>query len=252
VRTSPLVLALVLLAVLAACSDEPGRPVASPKALPSAVESPSPLPSPSPTPSVSPSPSPSTSPSPSPSPSPSAAVAARLGYLTGDGIDLPREVIEFGAPMEKAIRSLRAVWGAPTKDTGVIEAGSSPYGVCPGTDLRGLEFGRGALLVLFGNVDGPELTMYNWSLNDTGTPGKVARARALVGDTATFAFGIDTTVKQAREGTATGTFTVQPPNDPFPASFTLRDQSAGFFGSLTGTTPASRMTFVQAGRACGE
>lgn len=244
-RIPSLLLGLTLVAALSSCSDDPATPAAQTPTGAASVAAPSPTPTASatPTPVASPSTTASTVASPT---------GVALGHLTGDGIELPRKVLTFGTPVGEAVAALRAAWGRPSRDTGVVDSGSSPYGVCPGTDLRGLEYGRGALVVLFGNVEGPELTMYGWFLDSSGAPATVARPRALVGDRATFEFGIGTTVREAKAKTATGTFTVRPADDPLPASFTLKDQSAGFRGTLDGTAPTSRITSVEAGTSCGE
>jgi hypothetical protein len=142
-------------------------------------------------------------------------------------------------------------WGPPSKDSGVVGSKNSSYGVCPGTKLRALEYGSGALVVLFGDVGGAALTLYGWSLSDTGKPEQVPRARALIGETTAFEFGIGTTVAQA-QSRAADAFTVRPAESPGAASFALKDESAGFTGSLTGTDPGSTMTSVHAGRACRE
>ncbi len=203
--------------------------------------------------SASPAASPTTSPPASTSPSAratptSAATAVRL---TGDGIDLPEGVVSFGDDYTDARARLDAGLGAPTRDTGQVK-NSSAYGPCPGSKLRALEYGDGALRLLFGDVIGPGLTLYQWTLTDTGQPGQVPRASALVGDVTTYEFAVGTTVRQLRDGIPADMLEVVPPGDPFDASFTVKDQSSGFFGTLTGTTPADTVTRVQAGEGCGE
>lgn len=171
--------------------------------------------------------------------------------LTGDGISLLSGVLVFGTPIATARPALEAELGRATLDTGVGSSNAS-YGACPGTMLQALEFGGGGLVVLFGDVGGPGLRMYGWALQDKGSPSRVPQASALVGDTSTMTFGLGTTVAALQQGAASGTLDVRPPDEPFPASFRLRDQSAGMFGYLTGTTPTDTVTFVSAGEACGE
>jgi len=171
--------------------------------------------------------------------------------LTGDGIALPGRVLAFGTTYEQARPALDAALGAPTTDTGVTES-FGPYGTCPGTRLRGLEYGGGALRLLFGDVDGAALTLYHWGLTGEGSPARVPQASALVGDRATFAFGVGTSVEQLRAGARTASLDVAPGDEVFPANFRLDDQSAGFFGYLTGTDPGDTATFVQGGDGCGE
>lgn len=181
-------------------------------------------------------------------PSPSGGSAPRL---TGDGIDLPTGVVTFGTPVETAASSLRTALGAPTKDTGV-RSSFSDYGTCPGTKLRALEYGGGALVVLFGDVKGKDLTMYAWELSDKGSPAAVPKASALVGDQATYDFGVGTTVASLRSGLGSDHLTLTPADDPVAASFDVKDQSSGFTGQLTGTSDSDKVTFIVGGQACGE
>lgn len=173
--------------------------------------------------------------------------------LTGDGIDVATGLLQFGTPFAKAEPALTAALGAPTKDTGVGSS-FSDYGTCPGNKLRALEYGGGALWVLFGDVkvDGGPLTMYQWALTPQGTPTSVPPASALVGDLSTLEFGIGTTVKQLKDGAATGTLEVRDGDEVIGPSFSLMDQSSGFYGQLTNTKPTGTITFVQGGMSCGE
>lgn len=236
-RTAPLLLgALLLSSALTACSDDDG-PGTAPSDPPVATAA------------ASPSPSPSVEAEPTEQPvGPAESDEPRL---TGDGIALVSRVLEFGTPIATARPALEAELGKATLDTGVGSS-SAAYGVCPGTQLQALEFGGGGLVVLFGDVGGPGLRMYGWALQDKGSPGRVPKASALVGDVSTLQFGVGTTVRTLQEGAATGTLEVRPPDEPSAASFRLDDQSSGFFGQLTGTAPADTVTFVSAGEACGE
>jgi hypothetical protein len=177
--------------------------------------------------------------------------AAAQARLTGDGIDLPKGVVLFGTTFEKARVALQQALGQPTRDTGVGSSFSA-YGTCPGTKLRALEYGGGALVVLFGDVKGTALTMYQWALQPAGNRAKVPRASALVGDVTTYEFGIGTTVGQLRAHVATDTLKVRPGDGSQAATFTLQDQSSGFSGQLSGTSDSDATTYVLAGRPCGE
>ena len=232
-----LLVALVLGAALSACGDD-DRPLRAQAASPSPTASPSASPTPSPAPSAAAVATPSLAPAP--------AVA-----LTGDGIDLGERLVEFGTPFAEAEPALRAALGAPSKDSG--ETGSfSAYGTCPGSRLRALEYGGGALYVLFGDVPSPGLRMYAWSLTERGTPSRVPQARALVGDAATFSFGVGDTLAEVRAGAQGAELEVTQGDEIAPSSFSLEDQSAGFLGLLTGTTDTDRVTGVVGGQACGE
>jgi hypothetical protein len=67
--------------------------------------------------------------------------------------------VEFGASPEDTISYATAVLGAPATDTGWVDGPTSPYGVCPDPDVRGVEWGTSAsgfgaaLTLLFTNAD---------------------------------------------------------------------------------------------------
>lgn len=188
---------------------------------------------------------------PPPAPPPAAPPAAGRVRLTGDGVALPGSVLPFGTTLEQARPALDAALGEPSTDTGVTES-FGPYGTCPGTQLRVLEYAGGALQLLFGDVDGDELTLYQWALTGEGSPSQAPRASALIGNAATFEFGVGTTVAQLQQGAAPATVQVSPGDEIVPASFRLADQSSGFFGYLTDAGPDGTATFVQGGLGCGE
>jgi hypothetical protein len=160
-------------------------------------------------------------------------------------------VLVFGTTFDKARAPLQQSLGRPTRDTGVVSSFSA-YGTCPGTKLRALEYGGGALVVFFGNVKGAALTMYQWALQPKGKPAQVPRASALVGDVTTYEFGIGTTLGQLKAHVATDTLKVTPGNGSQAPSFTLHDQSSGFSGQLSGTSSTDETTFVIAGQPCGD
>jgi hypothetical protein len=217
------VVTLLLSALLVGCGGEP-------------VDDPTVVPPPPPTAAAS-----------APSPTP-VEVAAQL---TGNGIDLPDRLLEFGASFDEARPALVAAFGEPSKDSGVTSSFSS-YGTCPGETLRSLEFAGGALYVLFGDVDGPELTMYQWTATERGRTDEVPKATALVGDVTTYEFGVGDTLASLREGSSGAELEVFPENGAFPASFRLQDQSPGFYGYLTGIADTDTITGVVAGTRCGE
>jgi hypothetical protein len=160
-------------------------------------------------------------------------------------------VLLFGTTFEKARTALQQSLGRPTRDTGVGTS-FSEYGTCPGTKLRALEYGGGALVVFFGNVKGSALTMYQWALQPKGNPKQVPQASAFVGDVTTYEFGIGTTLRQLKTHVATDTLKVTPGNGSQSPTFTLHDQSSGFSGQLSGTSDSDETTYVLAGRPCGD
>lgn len=64
------------------------------------------------------------------------SLAFEVLVLRGDGLDL----VDFGQPAEVVHSALTALLGPPDEDSGWIEAGSSPFGVCPGTVVRGVRW----------------------------------------------------------------------------------------------------------------
>lgn len=244
----PFVLLLAL--PLAACSGDASDladPVPSVSAGPSTAAptaTASPRPTPTPTTVAPATVAPATV---APAARPSAVPAVRL---IGDGVDLPSQVVVFGTPYDAARQAFDTALGAPTTDTGRIDP-FSVYGACPGDDLRVLEYSGGSLRLFFGTVDGPATTFYGWALSRDGRPDQVPQASALIGDQATFTFGIGTTVATLQEGLGQ-TLTVNEGDEMFGPSFRVADQSGGFFGFLESTAPAGQVDGVQAGDACGE
>lgn len=188
---------------------------------------------------------------PSISESPAVAPATLPVRLTGDGIDLPERVAVFGDEFDTVAPALTAALGEPTLDTREQQSFGA-YGTCPGTRLRALEFGDGALRVLFGDVIGPGMTMYQWMLTGEGRAEAVPKASALVGDVTTYEFAVGDTLGALRAGAAGAELEVLPGDEMLEPSFRLTDQSAGFFGGLTGTSDDDEVTRVLAGEACGE
>jgi len=238
VRTAAALAALLLGSVLSGCgSDEP------PPDLEPAAQSTT----------LAPSPTPSDDAAAALSALPSRAATASAAdvRLTGDGVDLPGMLLEFGAPIEAAQTALRDVLGAPTADSGPGPSAGA-YGVCPGSTVRALEYGDGALVLLFGDAADPELRMFSWSLTDRGDHTAVPPARALVGDVTTYDLAVGATVAELRAGTTGVGLDVQPGDELVAPSFRLQDQSSGLYGTLTSGADDGTVTGVVAGQACGE
>jgi hypothetical protein len=71
--------------------------------------------------------------------------------LHDEGIHAGAEWLYFGFDDEAAIAAVTAVLGAPSEDSGWIEAFSSPYGVCPAPVVRGVHWD--SLILLFTQAD---------------------------------------------------------------------------------------------------
>lgn len=237
VRTAATLAALLLSSVLSGCgSDDP------PPALEPAGRS-----APAPSPTVTDDAATALS----ALPSAAATTGSAEVRLTGDGVDLPGVLLEFGAPFEAAQTALRDVLGAPTADSGPGPSAGA-YGVCPGSTVRALEYGDGALVLLFGDANDPELRMFSWLLTDQGDPAAVPPARALVGDVTTYDLAVGASVADLRAGTTGVGLDVQPGDELVAASFRLQDQSSGLFGTLTSAADDGAVSGVVAGDACGE
>lgn len=86
--------------------------------------------------------------------------------LKADGLG----AVAFGATPEETIAVLTSAFGAPTKDTGWVES-FSPYGICPGESIRGVEWN--SLHVLFGDTIHGEKSFFGYEYVDRtnmGTP----------------------------------------------------------------------------------
>ncbi len=83
--------------------------------------------------------------------------------LSPDGLG----VLTFGTDADIALEFLSGIFGPPTTDSGWVTASSSPFGVCPGTEVRGVTYGP--LTVLFGDVAGDgEQAFHTWDYSDNG------------------------------------------------------------------------------------
>jgi hypothetical protein len=66
----------------------------------------------------------------------------------------------FGDDAEVALAALTALLGEPNDDSGWVPAFTSPFGVCPGVEVRGVRWGP--LRVLFGDQGTAARTMFTW------------------------------------------------------------------------------------------
>lgn len=190
--------------------------------------------------------------------------------LVEAGVELPDQVVVFGTPADEAIPALEAALGETPLDTGVGDGSGGEYGTCPGTVLRTVEYGDGALVLLFGDVDvatggtspGGDLVLHSWRLTDAGDSSAVPAATALVGDVTTLDLAVGTPLGDVQAAAPTDGFelaeTTLPDGTPG-AAFGLggpavADPSgplpAGIRGTATGPDPADEVTSVEAGIPC--
>jgi hypothetical protein len=173
---------------------------------------------------------------PPPKPSTTAPAVLELGP---DGIGKA----SFGGDPEQTIQYISSVVGAPSSDSGWVAATpTSPFGICYGTDVRGVRWGD--LLLLFGDEAHPDHVRhffgYNFGTFDTNPPaltGGPAGLRTAKGITVGSTVA---EVKAAYKG-------VQVFAGP-PATFELPDADLG--GELTNASPAGVVTSVYGGGGC--
>ncbi len=168
-----------------------------------------------------------------PSTTTTSATASDL-VLRGDGLGL----VALGADPAEAMAAVVAALGDPSADSRWQPAGSSPYGTCPGTEVRGVEWGHLVLLFTDGTTahgSGPHL--FAWRI--TGSPPALGTANG---------FGYQATAADAEE-LYPGAVEVVPPDEPFPGF--LRVTADG--GTITAYLDDSDVvTNLEAGAACGE
>ena len=148
----------------------------------------------------------------------------------------------FGADPDEVIAYIRSILGAPSADSGWADPFSS-FGVCPGTEVRGVSWGD--LTLLF--TDSSVITSgrrhfftysYGPAFGSTIDP---------LGAHTTTGISVGSTVadlKAAYPGVV-----VNPADDIFAANFYINDNLTGF---LTGATDTDTITSLTGGISCGE
>jgi hypothetical protein len=171
--------------------------------------------------------------------------------LRADGIGAFR----FAAAPDEVIAGLTLRWGPPDGDTGWIAAGGSPFGVCPGTVVRGVNW-RG-FTVLFSDGRTPwapagrrHLFTWQYAVDDPARPAPDPGGNRPRLQTPTGA-SIGSTVQGLRQvyGEALELFD-EPPAGP---QFGVETGEGGLlYGSVTGHDPAGVVVSMVGGGGCGE
>jgi hypothetical protein len=149
----------------------------------------------------------------------------------------------FGVDVEEVIDYIRSIVGAPTSDSGWADPFSA-FGVCPGTEVRGVTWGD--LLVLFSDeslVATGRRHFFSYTYGPAfidGTPRPPAM-RTPEGIT------VGSTVAELRA--AYPEVVVTPGDEIFGPSFHVNDNLNGF---LTGDTDADTVEAIIGGVGCGE
>jgi hypothetical protein len=150
----------------------------------------------------------------------------------------------LGVEAEAAIQYLTAILGPAATDTGWVEAFSSPFGVCPGNEVRGLEWGP--LLVIFGDGTGAPgaartFLAYTYGLSDGVVQGSgPGGLRTLQG------LSVGATVAELKS-LHPGTEVFD--EDVLGASYLTPD---GMYGILSDVSDGGIVVTIHAGTTCGE
>lgn len=162
------------------------------------------------------------------------SAAASDLVLRGDGLG----AVALGADPDDAMATVVAGLGDPSADSGWQDAATSAYGTCPGTRVRGVEWGALVLLFTDGETEhgrGPHL--FAWRI--TGSPPALGTAKG---------FGYRATAGDAEE-LYPGAVEVVPPDEPFPGFLRLAVDG----GTITAyLDEADVVTNLEAGAPCGE
>jgi hypothetical protein len=170
--------------------------------------------------------------------------------LKGDGIG----AFIFGADPDQVIAGLTLRWGPPDGDSGWIAARSSPYGACPGSVVRGVDW-RG-FTVLFSDGTTPRgkagtrhFFTWRYQVADLAHPapdrgGDRPALKTAQGGTV----GVSVRVLQAAYGEALELFD-EPPEGP---QFGVQTSEGGLFGSVTSLEPGGIVRTIVSGGGCGD
>jgi hypothetical protein len=170
--------------------------------------------------------------------------------LRGDGIG----AFTFGADPDQVLAGLTLRWGPPDGDSGWIAAGSSRYGPCPGTVVRGVNW-RG-FTVLFSDGATPRGTpgtrhFFTWDYQ-VDDPARPAPDRGGNRPALTTANGVSVgaTVQalQRAYGDRLELFE-EPPGGP---QFGVQTAEGGLYGSLTSLEASGVARSIVSGGGCGE
>jgi hypothetical protein len=170
--------------------------------------------------------------------------------LKGDGIGAFR----FGAVPDQVIAGLTLRWGPPDGDSDWIAAGSSPYGPCPGTVVRGVSW-RG-FTVLFSDGATPRgkagtrhFFTWTYQVDDPARPAPDKGGNRPALKTATgVSVGATVSALQAAYGERLELFE-EPPDGP---QFGVQTAEGGLYGSVTGLEASGIVRTIVSGGGCGE
>jgi hypothetical protein len=173
-------------------------------------------------------------------------VAPETVELTRVGVQAGDTWVPFSENDEVTIAAVAAVLGAPTHDSGWIDALSSPYGVCPPPVVRGVHWND--LVLLFTQADTDFWTpgvphFYAFTYTNTNpelfTPEGIGIGSSLEQLEAAYG-GPDLVIDEAWFDPSLGFW-----------SYKLAPWT-GLWGFATGQSPAHVVTSINGGQGCGE
>lgn len=160
--------------------------------------------------------------------------------------------VGFGASPDETIAYATAVLGPPDNDTGWIDALTSPYGVCPEPDVRGVEWGTSA------GGFGPAFTLLFTNSTTTHGTGEHFFGYYYFGGTPLLSTADGITYGSTNEELQTAipsAVVVEDPFDPSAGSWLSdvdpSDQNL-LWGFSTSVSPTGTLTSVNGGSTCGE
>jgi len=170
--------------------------------------------------------------------------------LKGDGIG----AFSFGADPDQVLAGLTLRWGPPDGDSGWIAAPVSPYGPCPGTVVRGVNW-RG-FTVLFSDGATPRGTagtrhFFTWEyqVDDPDHPAPDPGGNRPALETVTgISVGATVQALQRAYGDRLELFD-EPPAGP---QFGVQTSEGGLYGSVTGHDSGGIVRSIVSGGGCGE
>ncbi|HVW32958.1 MAG TPA: hypothetical protein VHL53_10500, partial [Acidimicrobiia bacterium] len=168
--------------------------------------------------------------------------------LEGDGVG----AFFFGADPDQVIAGLTLRWGPPDGDSGWIPAAASPYGPCPGTVVRGVNW-RG-FTVLFSDGATPagkagtrHFFTWEYQVDDLAHPARDKGGnRPPLATEAGVSVGATVAQLQKAYGPPLELFD-EPPGGP---QFGVETSKGALYGSLTGLDPAGIVRSIVSGGGC--
>lgn len=169
--------------------------------------------------------------------------ASEVLTLEGDGLG----PVSFGDPAEAVITALTALLGQPDDDSGWVEATSSPFGVCPGDQVRGVQWA--SLLTLYSDGEtayGPAGVHHFFAYVDS-----LFQGDETVGLETAEGVGLGDS-RQDLEETYGDRVTITE-DEVFGVFFQIDvEEPAILWGHLSDTAPDAQIVDIRGGNGCGE